>query len=178
MSQKVVCEELRVAKLCVKDGVWHRCVWNGMCDNVACDKGVCVCVNHLKRCKTSTFRSYFHDFEFFVLTSCRTSILNYTQGVVAGSRVYHQRRRSGFPGDTWPDQPCVPASFLGYGTWLTQRPPCRFQQTGFLFCTVFAIWTDGTVFSFFIGTWAASELTEPQARTKENRHQGYSPRIF
>ena len=98
-----------------------------------------VCVNHLKRCKTSTFRSYFHDFEFFVLTSCRTSILNYTQGVVAGSRVYHQRRRSGFPGDTWPDQPCVPASFLGYGTWLTQRPPCRFQQTGFLFCTVFAI---------------------------------------
>ena len=25
-----------------------------------------VCVNHLKRCKTSMFRSRFHDFEFFV----------------------------------------------------------------------------------------------------------------
>ena len=44
MRLKVVCEELRVAKLCVKDGVWHRCVWKVVCDNVACDKGVCVCV--------------------------------------------------------------------------------------------------------------------------------------
>ena len=54
----------------------------------------CVCVYHLNRCKTSHW--------FF------TNL----QGVVAGSRVYHQRRRSGFPGDTWPDQPCVPANFL------------------------------------------------------------------
>ena len=28
---------------------------------------MCVCVNHLKRCKTSMFRSHFDDFEVFVL---------------------------------------------------------------------------------------------------------------
>ena len=49
------------------------------------------------------------------------------QGVVAGSRVYHQRRRSGFPGDTWSDQPCVPAifQFFIYGNRLSQEPACR-----------------------------------------------------
>ena len=49
------------------------------------------------------------------------------QGVVAGSRIYHQRRRSGFPGDTWPDQPCVPANFSGMGRGSTQEPPSRFS---------------------------------------------------
>ena len=46
--------------------------------------------------------------------------------MVAGSRVYHQRRRSGFPGDTWPDQPCVPANFSGMGRGSTLEPSCRF----------------------------------------------------
>ena len=41
--------------------------------------------------------------------------------MVAGSRVYHQRRRSGFPGDTWPDQPCVPASFR-FRQWQPAKP--------------------------------------------------------
>ena len=48
------------------------------------------------------------------------------QGVVAGSRVYHQRRHSGFPGDTWPDQPCVPAfPIFVNGDRLSQVPACR-----------------------------------------------------
>ena len=41
--------------------------------------------------------------------------LHHLQGVVAGLRVYHQRRHSGFPGDTWPDQPCVPALRIASG---------------------------------------------------------------
>ena len=67
-----------------------------------------VCVNHLHRCKTSTLLSR--------LTFCRkhsvsrlTSTILILQGVVAGSRAYHQRRRSGFLGDTWLVKPCVPA---------------------------------------------------------------------
>ena len=47
------------------------------------------------------------------------------QGVVAGSRVYHQRRHSGFPGDTWPDQPCVSTNFSEMGRGSTQAPPRR-----------------------------------------------------
>ena len=45
------------------------------------------------------------------------------QGVVAGSRVYHQRRRSGFPGDTWPDQHAYLKfpSFSSMATGYTQQ---------------------------------------------------------
>ena len=73
-----------------------------------CLWSLCVCVKHLKRCKTSI------RFQF--------TLYNW-QGMVAGSRVYHQRRQSGFPGGTWPDQPCVPARlFFRHGAWLTQEP--------------------------------------------------------
>ena len=49
--------------------------------------------------------------------------------VVAGSRVYHQRRHSGFPGDTWPDQPCVPAfPIFVNGDRLSQVPACRISN--------------------------------------------------
>ena len=63
------------------------------------------------------------------------------QGVVAGSRVYHQRRHSGFPGDTWPDQPCVPANFQ---KWEEAQPKnlhvvhLKFEIS--IYCTVDAIW--------------------------------------
>ena len=83
---------------------------------------VYVCVSHLERCKTSI-----------------CCFLPNLQGVVAGSRVYHQRRRSGFPGDTWPDQPCVPANFTGMGRGSTQEPPRRPFETS-IYCTVVAIW--------------------------------------
>ena len=79
-----------------------------------------LCVYHLNRCKISHW--------FF------TNL----QGVVAGSRVYHQRRRSGFPGDTWPDQPCVPANFTGMGRGSTQEPPRGPFETS-IYCTVVAI---------------------------------------
>ena len=95
----------------------------------------CVCVYHLNRCKTSHW--------FF------TNL----QGVVAGSRVYHQRRRSGFPGDTWPDQPCVPANFTEMGRGSTQEPPRRPFETS-IYCTVVAIWNQ--FWSFTISS-AASE---------------------
>ena len=75
------------------------------------------------------------------------------QGVVAGSRVYHQRRRSGFPGDTWPDQPCVPANFTEMGRGSTQEPPRRPFETS-IYCTVVAIWNQ--FWSFTISS-AASE---------------------
>ena len=69
-------------------------------------------MDHLYRCKTS-----FDCSEFSTLC---------LQGVVAGSRVYHQRRHSGFPGDTWPDQPCVPAfPIFVNGDRLSQVPACR-----------------------------------------------------
>ena len=92
----------------------HACMYVCMC--------VCVCVSHLERCKTSI-----------------CCFLPNLQGVVAGSRVYHQRRRSGFPGDTWPDQPCVPANFTGMGRGSTQEPPRRPFETS-IYCTVVAIW--------------------------------------
>ena len=60
--------------------------------------------------------------------------LLFEQRVVAGSRVYHQRRHSGFAGDTWPDQPCVPAFFIIFhcnGNRLSQEPACR--TIGFCF---------------------------------------------
>ena len=99
--------------------------------------GGCVCVDHLKRCKTSNllddvlqwFSNLTLPFWLFHL------IFQQKQGVVAGSRVYHQRRRSGFPGDTWPDQPCVPANFSEMGRGSTQEPPCRsFELFIFLHC--------------------------------------------
>ena len=58
--------------------------------------------------------------------------------MVAGSRVYHQRRHSGFPGDTWPDQPCVPAARIfrnSKGPSLEPQP-----QYYTICCTVVAIW--------------------------------------
>ena len=58
--------------------------------------------------------------------------------MVAGSRVYHQRRHSGFPGDTWPDQPRVPAFFRWNGKGLSQEP----QQTTILIFHNF-IWRHG-----------------------------------
>ena len=78
-----------------------------------------VCVDHLHRCKTS-----FCLVDGFVL--CLPDFELCLQGVVAGSRVYHQRRRSGFPGDTWPDQPCVPANFFRNGKRLNPRTSTSF----------------------------------------------------
>ena len=90
---------------------------------------VCVCVDHLHRCKAS-----------FCLVLCfccwfNKIFLPCMQGVVAGSRVYHQRRHSGFPGDTWPDQPCVPAfPIFVNGDRLSQVPACRSNPFQFLHC--------------------------------------------
>ena len=62
-----------------------------------------------------------------VCTICKDVKLLTLQGVVAGPRVYHHRRHSGFPGDTWPDQPCVPAfPIFVNGDRLSQVPACRF----------------------------------------------------
>ena len=90
----------------------YLCVWVSLCVSVyvcVCVRvrvclwflGVGVCVKVLKRCiyiyiyicvyKTSYIYVY-------VKTSIRF------QNVVAGPRAYHQRRHSGFPGATWPDQ--------------------------------------------------------------------------
>ena len=61
---------------------------------------------------TATVTSYFASGRLFLcLVRDNTASFLVEQGVVAGSRVYHQRRHSGFLGDTWPDQPCVPAQF-------------------------------------------------------------------
>ena len=61
------------------------------------------------------------------------------QGVVAGSRVYHQRRHSGFPGDTWPDQPCVPAArFFRHSKGLSSEPQlqCFYSFTVATICII------------------------------------------
>ena len=96
-------------------------------------------MNHLHRCKTSTM---------------------FLQGVVAGSRVYHQRRHSGFPGDTWPDQPCVPAfPIFVNGDRLSQVPACRSKPFQFLHCC------RNLVFYFILSS-VASEPSSEQGRRK------------
>ena len=80
------------------------------------------------------------------------------QGVVAGSRVYHQRRHSGFPGDTWPDQPCVPAfPIFVNGDRLSQVPACRSKPFQFLHCC------RNLVFYFILSS-VASEPSSEQGR--------------
>ena len=60
---------------------------------------VCVCVKVLKRCIYIYICVYKTSYIYvYVKTSIRF------QNVVAGPRAYHQRRHSGFPGATWPDQ--------------------------------------------------------------------------
>ena len=82
------------------------------------------------------------------------------QGVVAGSRVYHQRRHSGFPGDTWPDQPCVPAfPIFVNGDRLSQVPACRSKPFQFLHCC------RNLVFYFILSS-VASEPSSEQGRRK------------
>ena len=90
-----------------------------------CFMYLCVCVKHLNRCKTSTS-------PFCLLSGLKLKFelsKPFRQGVVAGSRVYHQRRHSGFPADTWPDQPCVPAIFQCSvnGIRLSLEPARRFH---------------------------------------------------
>ena len=85
-------------------------------------------MEHLKRCKTSTW-FFFCSFvsvssgidDLSILTAISVFISCIEQGVVTGSRVYHQRRHSGFPGDTWPDQPCVPA-ISNFRQWRPAKP--------------------------------------------------------
>ena len=98
-----------------------------ICEKASRQRGVCV--DHLHRCKTS----------FCLFVFCSTIFLPCMQGVVAGSRVYHQRRHSGFPGDTWPDQPCAPANFQ---KWENAQPKNlqAVELSSSMFCTVVAIW--------------------------------------
>ena len=76
---------------------------------------VCVCVDHLYRCKTSLrYLSVFvmvHDFLFHAGGQCTTDR-------------HCPTKTLSVRGDTEPDQLCVPASIFHFSEW--QVPACRF----------------------------------------------------
>ena len=143
---------------------------------------VCVCVNHLKRCKTSMYRCH------FALCSCSPIIFacrdfksnHFISQAGGGSRVQSlpPTKTLWFPWwyMAWSAMRTCFISWL----WDVANPKTTMPLSTNWFPVLhgFRNLNRWNRFSFFIGTWAASELTEPQARTKENRHQGYSPRIF
>ena len=108
---------------------------------------VCVCVDHLKRCKTSTFRCHFH-----VLVFCFFHVLPF---VFVSSTIHlnaggHSISLGLCPTklpvkwDIQLGQLDVPANFSEMGRGSTQEPPCRFSnqlsnQNLIFPCTVFAI---------------------------------------
>ena len=83
--------------------------------------------NSGNQAKTMTsFTLSTHHYPTVCVCNVRTEV-KLLQGVVAGSRVYNQRRHSGFPGDTWPDQPCVPALFSLQWQGLSHEPQQHFH---------------------------------------------------
>ena len=75
-------------------------VWMLVCLLVGWLVGLLVCETRYVSCGKEPFKNNFWNHS------------KSQQGVVAGSRAYHQRRHPGFPGDAWLDQPCVPARLL------------------------------------------------------------------
>ena len=108
-----------------------------VCEQVVGERVVCVCVsvNHLKRCKTSMFRSRFHDFEFLRCDFMSFSNLNQKQGAQAHCGYLCQRSYSTM-GEAEIDHLRVPAIFHRNGKGLSQVPQ---KQQVSICCTVVAI---------------------------------------
>ena len=118
-----------------------------VCDKAVCERW-CVCVEHLKRCKTSTsvkVSLYIYTFGFHLIYSCLSQAqVSFSLGRLVRSRFFFSKQ--GAAGNVIVLQPTktamtfcdidpgrwidVPASFSFHvnrnGTWLTQEPPCRF----------------------------------------------------
>jgi energy-coupling factor transporter transmembrane protein EcfT len=82
--------------------VWIVCLFGCLfvCWLVGWFVGLLVCETRYVSCGKEPFKNNFWNHS------------KSQQGVVAGSRAYHQRSPPGFPGDAWLDQPCVPARLL------------------------------------------------------------------
>ena len=114
----------------------------------SCKEFVCVCVEHLKRCKTSTwwFRFTAHfNFIWFCMICCwvfhssyRLHYHLYSRGVIHDLDWWPNEEGQG---SCWyhgwsPWRTCfIFMSIFCNGTWLTQEPPSRFQTICFLFST-------------------------------------------
>ena len=137
---------------------WHP--WWGASKKVGQSNcTMCVCVDHLHRCKTSLFgwRLFFVVFLFCITIAGGQEPITVCPG---------QRRPDSMGVKTYLHFPCD-------GTWLTQEPPCRFSvasgpsselqcQQVSIHCTVFAIWIIADFVRwnscFLQGQWKNSSL--------------------
>ena len=129
---------------------------------------MCVCVDHLKRCKTSNFRCHFTCQLGFSSNLCFqlsvTTILNFQQGGSARLTDTAQRRHCQFV----VIHGLISHAYLQQFYHLSEWPPAK-PRTGTSICFQFRFCTVATIclFYYFTIEKAASELEESSGKDVE-----------